>query len=312
MDHSFDIEHAKKYGVIEAIIIKHFIFWIGKNKADGKNFMDGKTWSYNSVKGFEAIFPYFTKKQIWNALNNLKDVGVLATGNYNKTSFDKTLWYAFMEEEMFISHIKVTQVVDFSDFPSRENRYSPQGKSNIHTRKMDFPPGENGVSLQGKPIPDNLPDNKTDNLPDKTNIPSDTPKDEASKPKHEFAEDVDRVFDHWRVTMESPGSKLDAKRKTAIKKQLKAGYTVDQLCVAITGCSLTPHNMGQNDNDQKYNGLSLILRDAEQIDRFTRNALNPPNPKTGDHGYAKRTSKSDRLYQGYSSTQKGRIIQHGA
>ena len=41
-----------------------------------------------------------------------------------------------------------------------------------------------------------------------------------------------------------------------------------ELCKAIRGCSKSPHNMGQNDQKTKYNGLDLILRNAEKIDRF--------------------------------------------
>ena len=34
MNYSFDVEHAKKYGCKEAIMIYHFQFWILKNKAE--------------------------------------------------------------------------------------------------------------------------------------------------------------------------------------------------------------------------------------------------------------------------------------
>ena len=54
---------------------------------------------------------------------------------------------------------------------------------------------------------------------------------------------------------------------------------MDQLCQAITGCSLTPHNLGKNDRGQRYDGLQVILRDADQIDRFIRNAQSPPRER---------------------------------
>ena len=52
MDYSFDIEVAQQYGVNEAIMIKNLQFWIMKNKANGKHFHDGHTWTYNSVAAF--------------------------------------------------------------------------------------------------------------------------------------------------------------------------------------------------------------------------------------------------------------------
>ena len=97
---------------------------------------------------------------------------------------------------------------------------------------------------------------------------------QAGEPAAQTVEGV--VFDYWRKAMESPRSKLDAKRTKTIKAALKWGYTPEQLCKAIDGCRVTPHNMGINDRGEKYNGIDLILRNADQIDRFMRNADNPP------------------------------------
>ncbi|WP_052303211.1 hypothetical protein [Paraburkholderia graminis] len=84
------------------------------------------------------------------------------------------------------------------------------------------------------------------------------------------------VFAFWQKTMNSPRSKLDEKREKAIRDALAMGYTPHQLGQAIRGCSRTPHNMGDNDRHQPYNGIALILRDADHIDRFIRNDENPP------------------------------------
>jgi len=84
--------------------------------------------------------------------------------------------------------------------------------------------------------------------------------------------DVRAVFDHWREVLKHPQAKLDEKRIKAIASALRLGYSVDQLRTAIDGCSRTPHNMGQNDRNTVYDDLGLILRDADHIDRFIRNA----------------------------------------
>lgn len=88
------------------------------------------------------------------------------------------------------------------------------------------------------------------------------------------------IFQHWQTTLQHPTAKLDDKRKKIIRNALKAGYSVAQLCEAITGCSHTPHNMGQNEQGQRYDGLHVILRDADQIDRFIKNCHSPPCPPT--------------------------------
>lgn len=87
---------------------------------------------------------------------------------------------------------------------------------------------------------------------------------------------VDIVFDHWQSVMGSPRSKLDAKREKVIKSALKAGYSTDDLCKAIDGCALSPFHMGLNDQRTKYNGIDLILRNADQIDKFVALADAPP------------------------------------
>ena len=132
MQHSFDKDIAVKYGLVEAIIINHFEYWIEQNKANGKNFYDGRYWTYNSVKAYEEIFPYLTSKKIRNALKNLQDNGIIVTGNYNKLAYDRTLWYAFTEK----------------------------GESILLKSQMENEEKENVLFQKVKPIPDNKPINK--------------------------------------------------------------------------------------------------------------------------------------------------------
>ena len=95
------------------------------------------------------------------------------------------------------------------------------------------------------------------------------------------AEAVLAVFEFWKTVMKSPRSLLDAKRSRLIKAALKTGYTVDDLCDAITGCAKSDFHMGKNDRGTKFNGLDLILRNAEKIDQFIvigRSPLVPSRP----------------------------------
>jgi hypothetical protein len=75
------------------------------------------------------------------------------------------------------------------------------------------------------------------------------------------------VFSYWQKTMDSPRSQLDDKRRKAIRGALKL-YEPRQVCQAILGCSRSGWHMGENDRRQKFNGLDLILRDADHIDKF--------------------------------------------
>ncbi len=87
---------------------------------------------------------------------------------------------------------------------------------------------------------------------------------------------VSKIFEHWQTKMGHPYAKLDPRRKALIAKALRWGYSPDELCEAITGCSITPHNRGENDREQRYDGLHVILRDSDQIDRFIHNCHYPP------------------------------------
>ncbi len=108
-----------------------------------------------------------------------------------------------------------------------------------------------------------------------------------ARPSGEQAQRIEQIFIHWKQAMNHPNAKLDIKRKALITKSLVAGYSEQALCEAISGCAKTPHNMGDNDRGQRYDGLHIILRDADQIDRFISNCHSPP----------RRITKADRLTQ---------------
>jgi hypothetical protein len=97
MNHSFDVDHAVKFGVPAAIIISHLQFWIRKNEANKHHFYDGKYWTYNSIKAFTKLFPYWSKGQIERQLKKLMSANIVITANYNKSTYDRTVWYSFSD-----------------------------------------------------------------------------------------------------------------------------------------------------------------------------------------------------------------------
>lgn len=98
MEHGFNVSIAKKYGILEAILIYNFEYWIAKNIANQKNYHNGFYWTYNSTRAFTELFPYVSQRQIQHALKHLKDEGIIQTGNFNKSTYDRTLWYAFTKK----------------------------------------------------------------------------------------------------------------------------------------------------------------------------------------------------------------------
>ena len=98
MNHHFNTDVAKKYGLEEAILLENLYFWVKKNKANNQNYHDGYYWTYNSVKAFNELFDYITPSKISRVLKNLETNGLVKTGCYNTNKYDHTKWYTVTEK----------------------------------------------------------------------------------------------------------------------------------------------------------------------------------------------------------------------
>lgn len=86
----------------------------------------------------------------------------------------------------------------------------------------------------------------------------------------EFDDPVVTVFTFWKAVMNHPRAQLGPKRRTVIENPMRWGYQVDDLRLAILGCTRSPKHMGQNPENMVYDDLELILRDEAHIDKFMR------------------------------------------
>lgn len=104
--HGFNIELAIKYGLEESILINHFIFCTKQYKhnhnlaVEKGHFNDDKYWLCNSTVEWQKQYPYMTAAVIRRALIKLDFCGLIQTGNYNKTSYDRTKWYALTDRAL--------------------------------------------------------------------------------------------------------------------------------------------------------------------------------------------------------------------
>lgn len=94
MEHYFNTDIAKDFGIEEAILLHFFHFWLSKNAANEKHLHDGLYWFYNSKKAFVDLFPYMNETKIFRTIKNLEESGFVVKGNYNTDKWDRTNWYA--------------------------------------------------------------------------------------------------------------------------------------------------------------------------------------------------------------------------
>jgi antibiotic biosynthesis monooxygenase (ABM) superfamily enzyme len=92
--HSFDPKIAKRVGVNAAVLYQNIVWWCAKNAANRHNEHGGRFWTYNSVKAWAELFPYLTSKQIRSALDRLEAEGLIVSGIFNVSAYDRTKWYS--------------------------------------------------------------------------------------------------------------------------------------------------------------------------------------------------------------------------
>ena len=110
--HFFQPQLAMKYGVDEAIILNHIMYWIASNQLNGRNYFIDRTWTYSSYKDFTDIFPYWTTAQIRRILKSLSKQNVIMQSNFNKHLWDRTQWYALEDEDHMLETYNVIDEID--------------------------------------------------------------------------------------------------------------------------------------------------------------------------------------------------------
>ena len=175
--HSFDIGLAAEFGIEEAIIIQHFIHWISLNKRMCKNNIEGRTWSYQTQKWMTAHFPYFkNEKKLCRLINSLIDKKVLMKGNFNKVKFDRTIWYAFVNEERFLQGVEEDKSLKGNELD--ENNESVESIS--QKCPMEESKVSNGLVRSVRPIPDTKNNSKNNTKESIGDTPKTPPLPKAS------------------------------------------------------------------------------------------------------------------------------------
>lgn len=133
MNYSFDIDVAEKLGVNAAIVVQNLQFWIKKNEANNKHFYDDRYWTFNSIKAWKDLFPFWSDRQIRKILDDLIGKGIIIKGNYNELKYDRTLWYAFTDYGISILHNCQMKVTDLSNRSDKKVEPIPDINTDINT-----------------------------------------------------------------------------------------------------------------------------------------------------------------------------------
>lgn len=221
MEHAFDIDIAKEYGIPCAVILKHLWYWIEKNRANRKNERDGSYWTYNSISAFCELFPYLSKNTIIRALKKLVDEGIVKEAVFNDAAFDRTKWYAITEKGYAIIN---------GGFTQNEQCHLPK------MSKSDLP-------KLGEPIPNKYQINNNISISKDIDCPSDS---EGRIGKDE----IEDVISHWNTLSAygiSPVKRVtsNSKRYNSLKARLRE-YGKEDVIAAINNIADSDFLKGKN------------------------------------------------------------------
>ena len=155
MHHSADIALIAQLGFEQAFLVHHFQHWIRINRMDPKkkntHFHEGRCWMYQTREEIHKHFPYMSFETIKYAIEQLVIKGVLLAKNFNKKKFDKTLWYAFVDEKGVGLDENSVQIYYAQKVESQ--KMFTKGKSPYRSGKIPH-----GEGKSPSPIPDTIPD----------------------------------------------------------------------------------------------------------------------------------------------------------
>lgn len=208
MEHRFNVQFAKDYGIEEAILIENLYFWIAKNVANGKHKHERRYWTYNSAKAFAELFPYINETKIYRVLAHLEDVEFIIKGKFSQDKHDRTNWYSFSDKGLSRLNAEKYDTINFSE--------------TFQNGDMDFTKLQNGTCKNANCIIINNTDSKQqiENKEEYTNV-------------YSKKNDYQAIIDCWNEYNGKSWGKvlrLSAKRKRIIKSALdNQGITQEEL-----------------------------------------------------------------------------------
>jgi len=101
-------------GLNEAIVLQQVHYWIQVNKNAGRNFHEGRYWTYNTYEEWNEQFPFWSKETIKRVFKKLRNMKLIIVDRFNVYQMDRTLWYT-IDYDMLNSILKVSNESDSNE-----------------------------------------------------------------------------------------------------------------------------------------------------------------------------------------------------
>lgn len=101
--YNFDPALAREFGgrdgYTKAIIYQYIANWVIYNQEHGKNYADGRFWSYNSGRAWAEMIKLWDTNTIEKHIKFLRDEGILDAKAMKAHKGDQTLWFTIPQKE---------------------------------------------------------------------------------------------------------------------------------------------------------------------------------------------------------------------
>ena len=162
--HSFSVEFAERFGIVEALLLDYFFFWINNSqkKKEKDKYHDGRYWVYGSVRKIAEAHPYLSRAKVHRALKKLEEAGAIKTDTFNKMCWDKTTWYTLTDEILDLSQNETGGV-------SKRNRAS-QNETGVSQNETGVSQNETTIPIQ-TPIQTPIQEDDGENAREQPSLP---------------------------------------------------------------------------------------------------------------------------------------------
>lgn len=287
----FDPDVAKEVGTDAAIILSNIEFWIAKNRQDEErveenrrlHYKDRAYWTYNSVKDWLEFFPYLTHDKVRRNLEKLEKGGYIISKQFNKSKWDHTKWYTSTRLEC---------PVDKANMPIQtgveaQSLYTYNKPNDKHHTYVDTTsPATQGIGVQEENYrsdslanqrssaksskQESLPtssfydfeqEHSNSNFSELATQASPTPNSAHPLPSAKTQKQVSEAKELLAKVVEivKPGSKLTAKRVSAMKARLN-DYTPEEIIEAAKWFKADEWRQSAESRAKGWNSVDYLIR----------------------------------------------------